>query len=114
MDANFSSSKCNLTLCFKPHETNDAALCMQLLFEEEKDKGRSVPTFEKNFFKKFADATEPIRLVFEFDDLGFAISFIEEVIDKTYEYDGNSEHVVMLVQFLNELEQWYPGYHTIH
>lgn len=114
MDANFSSSKCNLTLFFNPDETSDAALCMQLLFEEGKRKGYNVPLFEKDFFRKFAASRESIGLVFEFDDLGFAASFIGEVIDSTYKYNGNSENVETLIQFLNELEQWCPEYHTIH
>lgn len=114
MDMNFSILGYNLTICFNPNEISDAALCMQLLFEEGKSKGYSVPFFEKDFFRKFAASRERIGLVFEFDDLGFAISFIEEVIDRTYHDGGNTENVEILIQFLNKLEQWYPGYHTIH
>ncbi|MBI5078354.1 MAG: hypothetical protein HZB11_03280 [Candidatus Yonathbacteria bacterium] len=114
MDANFSVSKCNLTLYFNPNETGDASLCMQMFFEEKKSKGYSVPNFEEDFFRKFANSRKSVGLVFEYDDIGFAIGFIEEVLDMKYESNGNSGDIEMLVRFLREMEQWYSGYHTIH
>lgn len=111
MDATFSSIEGRLVLCFKPSETYDAALHMQLLLEDEKSRGHCVPNFDKDFFKDFAASEENFPVTFDFKHIDIAISFIEEVLDNVISYGDNVEK---LEQFLNEVEEWYATTcHTI-
>lgn len=104
MDATFSDTEGKLVLFFKPSETYDAALHMQLLLEDEKRKGHCVPNFDKDFFKSFAASKEDFPVTFDFKHLGIAISFIEEVLDNVV---SHGDTVEKLEQFLFEVEEWY-------
>jgi len=100
MEATFNSEEGKLVLCFKPDETDEASIHLQLLFEDEKNKGHSVPNFGKDFFINLATSKKKARVVFTFKHLGVAICFIDEILDRTID-DG--EYVETLGRFLDEV-----------
>ncbi len=110
MDASFNSEEGKLILYFKPEEIDEVSVHMQLLFEDEKRKGHPVPNFKENFFINLATLRKKARVVFTFQHLGFAICFIEEILDRTID-DG--EYVETLWHFLDQVEEWYSGANTI-
>lgn len=110
MEATFNSEEGKLILCFKPEETDEVSVHMQLLLEDEKRKGHCVPNFGENFFIDLATSRKKARVVFTFKHLGFAICFIEEILDRTID-DG--EYSETLGRFLDEVEDWYSGANTI-
>lgn len=110
MEATFNSEEGKLILCFKPDETDEASVHLQLLFEDEKRKGHCVPNFGKDFFINLATSRKKARVVFPFKHLDFAICFIEEILDRTID---ESEYVETLGRFLDEVEEWYSGANTI-
>lgn len=110
MDATFNSEKGTLVLCYRPEETDEASVHLQLLLEDEIRKGHSVPVFKDGFFLNFAASRKKVRVEFNFKNLGFAIIYIEEVLNKTV--DGG-DNVLMLESFLDEVEDWYSGANTL-
>ena len=110
MDLKFSSSVGILTLCFNPSETVRASVLMQSLFEDEKERGNSVPNFGQDFFKDFASAEDGVNIVFNFKYLGLALRFIEEVIDNT---DSDDKKKEALLRFLISARAWYDGAHAL-
>ncbi len=87
---------------------------MELLFEDKKSKGCNVPLFEKGFFKKFATSRKEFRVVFGLEDLGFAMSFIEEILERQYRDTAIDQDILSLEKFWYEMIPWVPEYNTIH
>lgn len=114
MDAKFRISTCKLTLSFNPNEAANESLRMQELFKEEQSKGYRVPKFRKNFFRKFASSRKEFRVVFGLEDLGFAMSFIEEILERQYQYTATDQDILSLEKFWYEMIPWVPEYNTIH
>ena len=110
MDATFNSEEGKLILCFRPEETDEVSIHLQLLLEDEKMRGHPVPNFGENFFINLATSRKNARVVFPFKHLGFAICFIEEILDRT---TVDSEYVDTLGHFLDEVEEWYSGASTL-
>lgn len=110
MEATFDSEKGKLVLCFRPEETDEVPVHLQLLSEDEKRKGHSVPNFGEGFFIDLAASKKKARVVFTFKHLGFAICFIEEILDRTTD---DSDYVDTLGHFLDQVEEWYSGANTI-
>lgn len=110
MEATFDSEEGKLILCFRPEETDEVSVHMQLLVEDEKKKGHCVPNFGDNFFVDLAASRKKARIVFTFKHLGFAICFIEEILDRTID-DG--VYVEALGRFLDKVEDWYSSANTI-
>ncbi|MFZ2303253.1 MAG: hypothetical protein WAV98_00485 [Minisyncoccia bacterium] len=98
MEATFDSEEGKLILCFKPEETDEVSVHMQLLLEDESSKGHPVPNFGRNFFMDLATSRKKARVVFKFKHLGFAICFIEELLDRTTD---DCEYVETLGHFLD-------------
>lgn len=77
----------NLIICFRPREAEKFALLMELVFEEERERGTFVPTFEEDFFEKLAKSEEEISIEFPFQFLEVGIIFLEEIYLEMLEDD---------------------------
>lgn len=111
MDAQYSRATGSLDLCFQPDESLEAATLLQLVWEEEWQKGTLVPDYSLDFFKELAVATKRTPVKFEFEFLEFAIAFLEEAI---IQIPSSPADVDILANFLLELRDYCPAKQTVH
>jgi hypothetical protein len=111
MDARYNRATGSLNLCFHPWESWEVAVLMQLVWEEEWQKGTTVPDFSEDFFKQLAVSREKIPLEFDFEYLEFAIAFLEEACAKL---TGSDSGMTVLEKFVLELREYCSGGQKIH
>lgn len=103
MDAGYNKATGGLSLCFTPLESDEAAVLMQLVWEEQWEKGTTVPDFNEDFFRQLATSTEKIPIEFDFEYLGFVIAFLEESYAQSTDNNANAKE---LRKFLLELREY--------
>ncbi len=100
MNAGYDRATGSLSLCFMPSESWEAAVLMQLVWEDEWRKGTMVPDYSKDFFGKLATAREETPIEIDFEFLEFAIAFLKEACTELTESDAG---MVALEKFVVEL-----------
>ncbi|OHA83409.1 MAG: hypothetical protein A2937_03765 [Candidatus Yonathbacteria bacterium RIFCSPLOWO2_01_FULL_47_33b] len=102
MDARYDRATRSLFLAFTPLEADEAAVLMQLVWEDEWQKGTTVPDYSDDFFKQIAVSREKIPVELEFEFQEFAIVFLEEACARLLINDAT---IAELKKFLVELRQ---------
>lgn len=100
MNAGYDRATGSLSLCFTPNESWEAAVLMQLVWEDEWRKGTIVPDYSKEFFGKLAIAKEETPIEIDFEFLEFAIAFLKEACTELTESDAG---MIALEKFVIEL-----------
>lgn len=100
MNAGYDRATGSLSLCFPPSQSFEAAVLMQLVWEEEWKKGTLVPDYGKDFFDKLAIAKGETPIAIEFEFLEFAIAFLKEACTELTESDAG---MTALEKFVVEL-----------
>ena len=111
MDARYDRATGSLSLCFSPSVSWEVAVLMQLVWEEEWQKGTTVPDLSEDYFKQLAVAKEYIPLEFDFEYLTFVIAFLEEVCVQSV---CNDVDAMILEKFLLNLRDLCSVGQTIH
>lgn len=111
MDVRYNSENGNLSISFTPVETREFALLMELVFEDEWERGTCVPDLNKEFFRTFATSIEKVKIDFDFDYLEFCLVFLEEVYYKMLDDGVDSAE---LGSFLSEVSEFCSAGGTIH
>jgi len=100
-----------LTIFIEPHEADRSSLLMQLVLEEEWQKGTSVPNLKEDFFRELAVTRERFPVVFDYEYLEFVIRFLEETCVEQKEH-GIS--VDTIEDFMCRVRECCPLRQTIH
>ena len=100
MNAGYDRETGSLSLCFRPGESWEAAVLMQLVWEDEWRKGTIVPDYSEDFFGKLARAREETPIAIDFEYLEFAIAFLTEACTELTETDAS---MIALEKFVIEL-----------
>ncbi|HAT68330.1 MAG: hypothetical protein A2481_02680 [Candidatus Yonathbacteria bacterium RIFOXYC2_FULL_47_9] len=111
METKFDVRNGNLMLCFDPRETDSLAILMQLVLEEQEEKGKCTPRLEKDFFKNFAASLTPFHVEFGFEYLDFAIIFLEETL---VIMEDSGADTTILWNFLSSIREYRVEGQTIH
>lgn len=111
MDVRYNPLEGDLTICFNPRDAESLALLMELVIEEEKERGTHVPNFDKDFFEKFSTSREKFSIKFGFEHLEFGVIFLEEVCEEMID-EGSDP--TMLEHFLDEVAPYCTDNAVLH
>jgi len=111
MDVQFYPKNCELVISFEPTEAPDSAFLLQLVWEEEWQRGTTVPDFRNgDFFQKLASSKRKACVKFDYLYLEFIIVFLEETC---IELADKGIDTTMLEQFLSSVYDYCPAGHII-
>jgi hypothetical protein len=111
VDTRYNSKSGNISIIFTPVEAKELSLIMEMVIEEEWEKGTSVPDLKKDFFRNLETSAENTRIDFDFEYLKFCIVFLAEVHDEMVENEIDAGE---LRDFLTNMYKICPFNHTIH
>lgn len=111
METKFDVKNGNMMLCFEPRETDSLAILMQLVLEEQEEKGKCIPHLEKDFFKRFATSLTPFRVEFGFKYLDFVLIFLEETL---VVMEDSGADTTILCNFMRSVEGFCVKRQTVH
>jgi len=100
MNAGYDRETGSLSICFRPGESWEAAVLMQLVWEDERRKGTIVPDYGEDFFGKLTRSREEIPIAIDFEYLEFAIAFLKEACTELTESNAG---MIALEKFVIEL-----------
>ncbi len=106
MDTYFKPETGSLVLVIDPQESDRSAVLMELIFEEEKQRGVRVPDMPKNFFTDMAAAKQKFRVEFGFEYLGPVLAFLEE---SCFEMAAREIDPTKVARALDKIGQWRCG-----
>lgn len=102
MDVRYDPNEGKTTLIFSPKESDRLSLLMQLVIEEERVRGTRVPSFNEDFFRGFAGATEKFTVELKFEYLAFAVIYLDEIIEVMIDDDNDPTDLDSFVEQINE------------
>lgn len=110
MDLQYFSEDVVIIVSVLPRESDAVAIILQLLLEEERHKGKSVPDFDGDFLMELACARKKVPLKFHHEHFRFATTFLEEVATRWHEVGEDSGDID---EFLYQINQCFPEGYTV-
>ncbi|MBI5799029.1 MAG: hypothetical protein HZB10_03815 [Candidatus Yonathbacteria bacterium] len=110
MDLQYFAEEVVIVVSVHPRESDAVAIILQILLEEERSKGRSVPDFSNDFLMDLACTRSKIPLRFQRKHFKFATLFLEEVATRWDEADEDPRDIE---EFLYLLGQCFPEGDTV-
>lgn len=111
MDVLYRTEEGSLCICFEDYEASDLAVTMQLVFEDEKKRGKRVPPFGRDFFKEISNTKGKVAINFDVEYFECAFVFLEAVREKMI--DNNSDTAGLGV-FLEQVWPYYADPFVLH
>lgn len=103
MQPEYDETTGNLRIWFHPDESEEGAVLLQLVMEEQQERGEDVPLLSSSFFRDIATARQTFPIDFGFKYLGFVLLVIKEAVKVGQECEVDTFDLEQFVDFFEPL-----------